>query len=338
MNTSKFLLSIVIPVYNVEKYINKCLLSIFNQKYQQDTVEVIIVNDGTKDDSMKIVMNYVGKIPNIKVCNQHNQGLSIARNNGLNLACGQYVWFVDSDDSLTGNAINIILDVIKNNVEADMFSTRLIRVQELDGKAVVDERSSYFNACNNLPGREYLFNGGCHAPIQQFIYKRSFLLDNALLFYPNIYHEDGQFNVRALYLCKNIYLVEDPVYNYLLRNSGSIMTSLSLKNAEYLITIHRTLIQFGKEKVDKSDIRQWQALITEFLSLIFYWMYPFVDDLNFRNFMKMHKKYIGRHIWACLYSKRFSLYRLKHCFFIWLAPLCYLKILNYKKMHTKEKE
>ena len=85
--------SIIIPVYDVEKYIKKCLDSVFNQTY--NNYEVIVVNDGTKDNSMEIVKNY-----NVITINQKNQGLSMARNNGVKKAKGEYLLFLDSDDYL----------------------------------------------------------------------------------------------------------------------------------------------------------------------------------------------------------------------------------------------
>ena len=83
--------SIIIPVYNVEKYLKKCLDSVFNQTYKD--YEVIVVNDGTKDNSMDIVKDY-----DVKVINQKNQGLSAARNAGVKKATGEYLIFLDSDD------------------------------------------------------------------------------------------------------------------------------------------------------------------------------------------------------------------------------------------------
>ena len=107
--------SIIIPVYNVEDYIKKCLDSVFNQTYTN--YEVIVVNDGTKDNSMKIVKNY-----DVRIINQENQGLSMARNNGVKKAKGEYILFLDSDDYLEENTLQEIENVLDYlEVECDDY-------------------------------------------------------------------------------------------------------------------------------------------------------------------------------------------------------------------------
>ena len=110
-----FKLSIIIPVYKVEKYIARCLDSIFNQKVDDSLIEVIVVNDGTPDNSMQIVNSYVAMHRNLTIINQENQGLSVARNVGLAKATGDYVWFVDSDDWLVEDAFSILFGYMKDN-------------------------------------------------------------------------------------------------------------------------------------------------------------------------------------------------------------------------------
>ena len=99
-------ISLVIPVYNVEKYIDNCIKSCLEQNIQDEDYEIIIINDGTKDKSMDKVDIYYKQYPNlIKIYNQENKGLSAARNLGLNMANGDYIWFIDSDDWITTNCL-----------------------------------------------------------------------------------------------------------------------------------------------------------------------------------------------------------------------------------------
>ena len=93
------LLSIIIPVYNVEAYVGETLDSVFDTAASTEAFEVIVVNDGTEDGSMDVVLRYASK-PNLKIIEQGNQGLSAARLRGLSAAEGDYVWFIDSDDYL----------------------------------------------------------------------------------------------------------------------------------------------------------------------------------------------------------------------------------------------
>ena len=96
-------LSVVVPVYNVERYVGDCLCSLLNQP--ESLCEIIVVNDGTKDNSMEIVHKLVNGYTNVRIINQENKGLSEARNAGLRHALGEYVWFVDSDDTILENAV-----------------------------------------------------------------------------------------------------------------------------------------------------------------------------------------------------------------------------------------
>ena len=103
-------LSIVVPVYNVEQYVRKCILSIVNQDDDLfKSFEVIIVNDGSKDKSVEQIQDLVDKYDNITLINQENLSLSVARNNGMAMAKGDYVWFIDSDDWITSDAVKYVL-------------------------------------------------------------------------------------------------------------------------------------------------------------------------------------------------------------------------------------
>ena len=106
--------SIVIPVYNVEKYIKRCLDSVFNQSFKD--FEVIVVNDGTKDNSMDIVENY-----DVKIITQKNQGLSVARNTGVKKAKGEYIIFLDSDDYIEKDLLKNINKSLDNNPDLVRF-------------------------------------------------------------------------------------------------------------------------------------------------------------------------------------------------------------------------
>ena len=103
-------LSIIVPVYNVEKYIRPCIESIFRQGLDDADYEVIIVNDGTKDRSMEMIADIIAAHQNIAVINQENQGLSVARNNGIKVAKGEYILMPDPDDLLIENSLKPLLE------------------------------------------------------------------------------------------------------------------------------------------------------------------------------------------------------------------------------------
>ena len=103
-------LSIIVPIYNVEKYVRTCIESIFRQGLDENRFEVIIVNDGTQDKSMEVIADIIVRHKNIIVINQENQGLSVARNNGIAVAKGEYLLMPDSDDMLIDHSVEPLLE------------------------------------------------------------------------------------------------------------------------------------------------------------------------------------------------------------------------------------
>ena len=112
-------LSIIVPVYNVENYIRPCIESIFKQGLDESYFEVIIVNDDTEDKSMEMITDIIKIHNNITVINQENQGVSVARNNGIEVAKGQYILMIDSDDFLIENSLKPVLE-IANKTQVDI--------------------------------------------------------------------------------------------------------------------------------------------------------------------------------------------------------------------------
>ena len=130
-------LSIIIPVYNVEKYIRSCVESVFRQGLSDEDYEIIIVNDGTKDRSMEQITDIVERHANIMVINQENEGLSVARNNGLAKAGGEFILFLDSDDLLMEGSLPLILQKAADT-QADMLINNFLELssEEISGKGL----------------------------------------------------------------------------------------------------------------------------------------------------------------------------------------------------------
>jgi len=233
-------LSIIIPVYNVEPYIRACLDSIFMQDVSNDSFEVIVIDDETPDYSMNIVNEFVNTQLNIRIFHQKNQGLSISRNVGLRESRGKYVWFVDSDDWIEDNSLNLLFDLIDKH-DADVYVTTLAHVKEN-----CNIKTNDFCIQNDfmISGKNYLFHKMPYGATQRFILKRDFLVSNSLEFYPGILHEDGEFGPRMLYFADKVYVLKQSIYNYRLRTSGSIMSTWKKKNSEDLILIHKKLESF----------------------------------------------------------------------------------------------
>lgn len=248
-------LSIVVPVYNVEQYVRKCILSIINQDDDLfKTIELIIVNDGTKDKSVEQIQDLVDQYDNITLANQENAGLSVARNNGLKMAKGDYVWFVDSDDWISSDAVKVLLPHL-NNVN-DLVPFAYTQVTETEETLCC----SGFDAPKTLSGKES-FRQRCEfgTMAQRAAYRKEFLTKNGLEFKPGIYSQDDEMCLRASYLAETVTLIPQSIY-YFLRTTGekhkSIMNTASPKYGFDYIIVTKSLASFKETRIKEEDLKK----------------------------------------------------------------------------------
>lgn len=243
------LLSIIIPIYNVEQYIARCIESCLNQDLSKSEYELVMVNDGTPDNSMDIVNKYAQNNTNIHIIEQENKGLSEARNAGLRNAHGEYVWFIDSDDWIKDNCLNEITSRLKNG---DLDALQIPMIKVYHNKQVVPH--SYKDKDSDITtGKELLKKYLYCYPVQFTLYKRSFLNTYNLSFYPHIYHEDMEFTPRAFFYANRVGFHTTPVYYYELRNASSIMHTPSVKRAVDMTIIIKNHISFFKNIVKEDQ-------------------------------------------------------------------------------------
>lgn len=127
---SDLMLSIIIPMYNAEKYIEECLDSILNSNLPKKLYELVIVNDGSKDKSPEIAQNYAAKYSNVTYLTQENQGQSTARNYGIKTCKGEYVWCVDADDKVISEQLTKIIEALDEYKNLDILAVQLQNVTE----------------------------------------------------------------------------------------------------------------------------------------------------------------------------------------------------------------
>lgn len=240
------ILSIIIPVYNVEKYIEKCIRSCEAQDISTTEYEIIIVNDGSKDKSLEIIERVVDDYNNIIVINQSNQGLSGARNTGMRNAHGDYYMFVDSDDWIAENCLSKLIQKLERE-KPDCLAMCACNV--INDKFV--RRQSYLNE-NTMTGVELLMHGV--SPCAPFsIWNSSFLKDNNLCFYEGIFHEDVEFTTKAYYLAKKISLINDIIY-FVYQNPNSITRTSNPKRSYDLINVVNTQLSSFMKNVKKEHL------------------------------------------------------------------------------------
>lgn len=224
------LISIIVPVYNVEQYLEKCIKSILSQSYQN--FELILVDDGSVDKSSMLCDRYAAEDGRIIVIHKENGGLSSARNAGLDRANGDFIGFVDSDDYVADDFCETLLQaVISEN--ADMAICNYLRVDETYN--LISEENNYFpitDSCINtnrfLEGYFDQF-GWCYVVAWNKLYRRA--LFDTVRYPEGKLHEDEFIIHRLAYQCERIVCIAKPLYYYVRRN-GSIMSTVSIKNMD----------------------------------------------------------------------------------------------------------
>lgn len=245
--------SVIIPVYNVEAYLRDCLDSVLKQTFAD--WEAICVNDGSTDGSANILNEYAARESRIKVVTQPNGGLSAARNAGIDAAEGEYVLFLDSDDWLEENA----LDVLSANLDGEdmlCFSGRRFFENErtyhdadqLKARTYLSGMD-YYNE-NALLNRDFAF-----VCVVLRTYKREFLSRHNLRFKEGIFHEDNLFTPLACFYAGKVKVLNNCLYDYRVR-SNSITTTVNIKRLSDLLGTANTLAAFfvPKQGFDKTTV------------------------------------------------------------------------------------
>ena len=221
--------SIIIPVYNVEKYIGKCLDSLVNQTLED--IEIIVVNDGSPDNSQKIIDKYVEKYPNkIKSFIKENGGQGSARNLGLKYAKGKYISFVDSDDWLEKNAIEEMYN------EAIKSKSDIVICDMVDH---FNNNKTLYHNCTIYDNVYEVTPSACNK-----IFKRSIISN--IKFLGKLWYEDFNFTTKILLKKPTISVISKPFYNCHCREVSTMNNNNSLKNLD-MITIIDDLISYSKE-------------------------------------------------------------------------------------------
>lgn len=235
---SNYAVSIVVPVYNAEKYLSKCIDSILNQTFKN--FELILVNDGSKDNSLIICEDYKVSDRRIKVINKKNEGVSIARNIGINSAKGKYIMFIDSDDWIESNMVEKMYDAIQNSDIAVCGSKTVEKNKIIDNTLYQS-----FTKEKNLIGKEIinLINRVQHRCVWNKIYKISILKKNNIMFNEEIKcGEDSIFNFTYFKYINSIKIIPDSLYNYNRIVTDSITLRYLPKRAKYENLMLQSLI------------------------------------------------------------------------------------------------
>ena len=271
------LISIIIPIYNVEQYLEQCLNSVIVDNYI-DNMEVICVNDGSTDNSLGICNVFAERYNNIKLISQPNAGLSAARNTGLKNATGEYVYFLDSDDYLYPGVVQKLIEYISYN-DVDTLCTNVLldgnkHLYEMVTQSFVgtrDELMSLFQKSILYP-----------YPVQAWLWvsKRRFLLDNQLTFKEGFLHEDEDFTPRLLFYAHKVGLLNIPCQYHRVLRPGAITSTTTKKHITDTLVIARDLCDFFLRQSDVNKLFL-SAVFELYISLLKrIYKYSYIDCFN----------------------------------------------------------
>ncbi len=236
------LISIIVPVYNAEKYLNRCIESVLNQTYQN--IELILINDGSTDNSLNICLEYANTDNRIVVVNQENLGVAVARNKGIDEATGEYIMFLDSDDWYDAN---YVLYLYQSIIKADLSIGSLLKV--------FDNGETSYIRINEIDVNRFCWPilEGLYISCYRCIFKTEIIKQNYIKFTPNCRTgEDQEFTFKYMIHTKNITFNDDAVYNYYI-NQNSVMQQLDYRHFDAVDAMLRVVNyadQYNDERIN----------------------------------------------------------------------------------------
>ncbi|MDP5029948.1 glycosyltransferase family 2 protein [Paraglaciecola sp.] len=254
------LVSVILPVYNVELYLAECLDSVLKQNYPY--FELIAVNDGSTDQSLDILLAYRDKFEGkLVIIEQTNKGLSAARNTGLENAKGEFIYFLDSDDWILPNTLDkCINELVKTNADLVIFNAKAFCDD------MPEEMIENFDYSRNLPADHYtdghqLFvdsrNSGFYI-VQSCCYMYRFKHHSGLRFIDGILHEDNYFTTMLFLTSSNIRVLQDRFFQRRIRKNSITTSSLSMRHASgYYKSVVFLADELSKKAIHSADITQF---------------------------------------------------------------------------------
>ena len=276
-------ISVIIPVYNCEEYIKRCIDSIINQTY--DNIQIIVVNDGSTDNTENILKNYT----NITLINKKNEGVSKARNTGLSLADGDYVYFCDADDFLEKNAFEVLVNEYGEN-DLLRFGNYVVNGDDKKEKTNADDVLAGVNLnFDNEKILEYLISNKTEGHLWNYLFKLNVIKDNKILFDEELfYQEDVMFLLEYCLKIKNVKVISNPFYNYYV-NENSVTKNIesSIRNLSSICILRHKYLHLLKNN-DMSNLSN--LLEQRFLNLQLSYMLDYRKKLTKKEYVRVLKR------------------------------------------------
>lgn len=273
-------LSVIIPVYNVEKYIEACLESVISQSYSD--FEIICVNDGSTDNSLHLLEKYRTRDSRIKIINQNNKGVSEARNRGLREAAGDYVCFVDSDDLLTADALAALRKCIEENpsVQAVVYEVRNLIYENQGLRNITKE--SYYKINGKHDGRirtgrelfvELINNNDYIDSVWLLALERVWLEENNIRFVPGVLFEDSWFCLECYFNADRMCYLDKVLYIYRVRENSIMTQKNAVRHAEWRLRQYENCLRYIFTKAENEEeikaLEKYSGQILENIQYLF---------------------------------------------------------------------
>jgi glycosyltransferase involved in cell wall biosynthesis len=323
-------LSIIVPVYNSDKYLSKCLDSLLAQDIPSDEYEIIIINDGSTDGSLTIAEYYSNHYPNIKIISQDNKNVGGARNTGIRESAGKYLFFVDSDDYIRPDCLGNLLDCMETkSLDLLRFNYESVNVKgEIIPKCNNSTHSIVYSE-NVVDGESFLtdyLGWACYPWL--FIFNASFIKNNNFYFIENIYYEDTKWLVQVLLEVKRVQSINKQVYFYM-QHSGSITQSAHFEKKNKTITDKLQIVDFLKQVLQTTNNKKVKLWCEGMISLTFMGILAYVEnEVHDRKKEVIQLLYYQRFL--PLKSYQFTVKQKRDLCLINISPLlyCFLKRRN----------
>lgn len=281
------LVSVIVPIYNVERYISKCLDSLCSQKYKN--IEVIVVDDCSPDGSAKIVRKYMEKDRRIQYVKRENGGLGAARNTGMKASTGEYICFVDSDDWVSSDYVNKFVKTL----EKDKSDVAIANIRYVFPDGTERFRTPHIDEHEIISGKEALrreFIGKqyrCHAP-NKFC-RRSLFIDNGIWFPEGKIYEDVFTTYKILLAATQVSLIPEYTYFYLQNRRGSIMY-MEIKPQRFTDMFEALDLILSNENCRSYQLdAEIQCLYVESIISLVNYIHPLIGSVPIRNIQKYKK-------------------------------------------------
>ncbi len=323
-------ISVIIPCYNVENYVARCLDSVINQTYKN--LEIICVNDGSTDNTLAILKDYAKKDSRIKIIDKKNGGLSSARNAGIEVASYEYVVFLDSDDWIEPNTYELAISKMDDDIDLVRWNVRLVNYDDIWYVCSTREWYNLFDMQGKISfNQEVLRNFTIE--VWNKIFRKSIIDKHHIRFPEGLLHEDWVFFWHYALFMRNVYCIPDKLYNYYQRKGSIVNNVLTRKlahNFDKLQICDRVYENFVKEGV-------FEEYKTAFIESVFLKLFPqMVNEVySVKEACLEAKKYICK--WGIQFEDYHLMYLLMNDCFKEIEDI-YVKSIYVKQFNNKKRE